>query len=41
MLKKVLTVVAVITGALAVRKQFQDTRAEQELWAEATDHVKG
>jgi len=37
----VLTVVAVITGALAVRKQFQDTRAEQELWAEATDHVKG
>ncbi len=41
MLKKLLAVVAVVAGALAIRRQMADQRAEQELWAEATDSVRG
>ena len=39
MFKKVLVVVAAAATALVVQKKIRDQRAEQDLWAEATDDV--
>lgn len=38
-MKKLLALAAAAAGALLVRKQIEDQRAEQDLWAEATDSV--
>ena len=38
-MKKILLLIAVIAGALAIQKKFKDQQAEQDLWAEATDKV--
>ena len=38
-MKKVLLVVAAAIGALIARKKLEESRAEQELWAQATDSV--
>ena len=38
-MKKVLLVVAAAVGALIARKKLEESRAEQELWAQATDNV--
>jgi hypothetical protein len=38
-MKKVLLVVAAAIGALIARKKLEESRAEQELWAQATDNV--
>ena len=40
MLKKLLVVAIAAAGALAIQKKVRDQRAEQELWAEATDDVR-
>ncbi len=40
MLKKVLGLVIAAVGALAIAQKIQAQRAEQELWAEATDTVR-
>ena len=40
MFKKLLVVAIVAAGAIAVQKKVRDQRAEQELWAEATDDVR-
>lgn len=36
-MKKFLVLVATVFGALAIQKKLKDQKAEQELWAEATD----
>ncbi|USQ80099.1 DLW-39 family protein [Ornithinimicrobium faecis] len=38
-MKRLLAMVAVAAGALAVAKKMQDQQAERDLWAEATDGV--
>lgn len=38
-MKRLLAMVAVAAGALAVTKKLQDQQAERDLWAEATDDV--
>jgi hypothetical protein len=38
--KKLLIVAAVAAAAIAIQKKVRDQRAEQELWAEATDDVR-
>jgi len=38
--KKLLVVAIVAAGAIVVQKKVRDQRAEQELWAEATDDVR-
>jgi len=38
-MKKVLLVLAAAVGALIARKKLEESRAEQELWAQATDNV--
>jgi len=38
-MKKVLLVVAAAVGAVIARKKLEESRAEQELWAQATDNV--
>ena len=38
-MKKFLLLVATAAGALAIQKKLKDQRAEQDLWAEATDKV--
>jgi hypothetical protein len=40
MLKKLLVVAGAAAAALAIQKKVRDQRAEQELWAEATDDVR-
>ena len=40
MFKKLLVVAIVAAGAILVQKKVRDQRAEQELWAEATDDVR-
>ena len=40
MFKKLLVVAIVAAGAIVVQKKVRDQRAEQELWAEATDDVR-
>ena len=40
MFKKLLVVAIVAAGAIMVQKKVRDQRAEQELWAEATDDVR-
>ena len=39
-MKKVVLVLLTAVGVLAVRKKYDDARAEQALWAEATDDVE-
>ena len=39
-MKKVLLVIAAAVGAVVVKKKIDEGRAEQALWAEATDSVK-
>jgi hypothetical protein len=39
-MKKLLLLALAIIGALLVYRQVQSGRAEQDLWAEATDQVK-
>ncbi|CAN5481291.1 hypothetical protein BH11ACT8_BH11ACT8_12590 [soil metagenome] len=39
-MKKILLIVLAAAGALAARKKLAEGRAEQALWAEATDAVK-
>jgi hypothetical protein len=39
-MKKLLLLALAIIGALLVYRQVQSGRAEQDLWAEATDSVK-
>jgi hypothetical protein len=39
-MKKLLLLALAIIGALLVYRQVQSGRAEQDLWAEATDPVK-
>ncbi len=38
-MKKVLLVLAAALGAAIARKKLEESRAEQELWAQATDNV--
>lgn len=38
-MKRLLAMVAIAAGALAVVKKLQDQQAERDLWAEATDGV--
>jgi hypothetical protein len=38
--KKLLVVAIAAAGAIAIQKKVRDQRAEQELWAEATDDVR-
>ena len=38
-MKKVLLVLAAAVGAVIARKKLEESRAEQELWAQATDSV--
>jgi hypothetical protein len=38
-MKKILLLIAAVVGVLAIQKKFKDQRAEQDLWAEATDKV--
>jgi len=38
-MKKVLLVLAAAIGAAVARKKLEESRAEQELWAQATDNV--
>ena len=40
MLKRLLIVAATALGAVAIQKKLRDQKAEQELWAEATDDVR-
>ena len=40
MLKKLLVVATAAVGAVVIRKKLRDQRAEQDLWAEATDDVR-
>ena len=40
MLKKVLIVLAAAAGAAFAKKKFDEGKAEQALWAEATDNVR-
>ena len=40
MFKKLLVLTAAVAGGLAIQKKVRDQRAEQELWAEATDDVR-
>jgi hypothetical protein len=39
-MKKLLTLVLVSLGGLFVYRRVQSSRAEQDLWAEATDPVR-
>ena len=39
-MKKVLLVLAAAVGAVVAKKKIDQGRAEQALWAEATDSVK-
>ena len=39
-MKKILLLVATAVGALAVNRQIQAKKAENQLWAEATDTPK-
>ena len=39
-MKKVLLVLAAAAGAVFAKKKLDESRAEQALWAEATDSVK-
>jgi hypothetical protein len=38
-MKKVLLVLAAAVGAVIARKKLEESRAELELWAQATDSV--
>lgn len=38
-MKKILLLIATVAGFLAIQKKLKDQRAEQDLWAEATDKV--
>lgn len=38
-MKKVLLVLIAAAGAVLARKKLEESRAEQELWAQATDNV--
>ena len=38
-MKKVLLVLVAAVGAAVARKKLEESRAEQELWAQATDNV--
>ena len=40
-MKKILLLVATAVGALAVQKQVRSKKAENRLWAEATDTPNG
>ena len=40
MIKRLLIVVATAAGAVALQKKLRDQKAEQALWAEATDDVR-
>ena len=40
-MKKILLLVVTVVGALAIQKQIASKKAENELWAEATDTPKG
>ena len=39
-MKKILLLVVTVVGALAIQKQIASKKAENELWAEATDSPK-
>ncbi|GAA0974899.1 hypothetical protein ENKNEFLB_00010 [Nocardioides aquaticus] len=39
-MKKVVLAVLAAAGAVVVKRRFDDGRAEQALWAEATDPVE-
>ena len=39
-MKKVLLLALATAGALVARKRMEENRADQALWAEATDAVK-
>jgi len=39
-MKKILLVVIAAAGAVIARKKISEGKAEQALWAEATDHVE-
>ncbi len=38
-MKKILLVLLAAAGAVIAKKKMDEGRAEQALWAEATDHV--
>ncbi|MEO7058110.1 MAG: DLW-39 family protein [Lapillicoccus sp.] len=40
MFKRLLIVAITAAGAVALQKKLRDQKAEQELWAEATDDVR-
>lgn len=39
-MKKILLVVLAAAGAAAAKKKYDESQAEQALWAEATDPVR-
>ena len=39
-MKKILLVLAAAAGAAFAKKKMDESRHEQALWAEATDHVE-
>ncbi len=39
-MKKILLVLLAAAGAAFTKKKMDESRAEQALWAEATDHVE-
>ena len=38
-MKKILLLIASAVGALTIQRKLKDQKAEQDLWAEATDEV--
>jgi hypothetical protein len=38
--KKILLVLLAAAGAVVAKKKLEESRTEQALWAEATDHVE-
>jgi hypothetical protein len=39
MMKKLVLLLLAVAGALFAKKKFDEGRAEQALWAEATDNI--
>lgn len=40
MKKRLLTLIALVAGAIALGRKVQAVKEEQELWSEATDQVQ-
>lgn len=40
-MKKIVLVLLAVVGGLLAKRKLEESRAEQALWAEATDPVRG